>query len=116
MLAVVAVATWASPLSAQLGASVWDSAVRLALPMTLALQWLIWSRHLSGGEGLGTLRRESPFAVIALIAMLAGLLELGAGGAVAGSPGLDLGRRDRAGQPRMGRLVRAPARTASQSA
>jgi hypothetical protein len=83
VLAVVAVATWASPLSAQLGASVWDSAVRLALPMTLALQWLIWSRHLSGGEGLGTLRRESPIAVIALIAMFAGLLELGGGNSVA---------------------------------
>jgi hypothetical protein len=83
VLAVVAIATWASPLTAQLGASAWDSAVRLALPMTLALQWLIWSRHLSGGEGLGTLRRESPVAVIALVAMLAGMLELGTGGAVA---------------------------------
>jgi hypothetical protein len=85
MFAVVAVATWASPLTAQLGAHVWDNAVRVALPVTLAFQWLIWSRHLSGGEGLGTLRRESPVVLAALIAVLVGLLDIGPGGAVAGT-------------------------------
>jgi hypothetical protein len=85
VLAVVAVATWAAPLSAHLGASVWDGAVRLALPITIGLQWLIWSRHLSAGEGVGNLRRESPICILALIAMLAVLHQLGPQGDVAGA-------------------------------
>ena len=51
ILAIVAVAMWASPLSSQLGAGVWDTAVRLALPLTFALQWIMWSRHLEQGRG-----------------------------------------------------------------
>ena len=43
-----------------LGASVWDTAVRVALPLTFALQWIIWSRHLSKGEGLGSPAARGP--------------------------------------------------------
>jgi hypothetical protein len=83
VLAIVAVAMWASPLSAMLGAAVWDTAVRLALPLTFALQWVMWSRHLSKGDGLGSLRREGPVALVGLAAIAATLVSLGDAGAVA---------------------------------
>ena len=84
MLAVLAVAAWAAPLSAHLGASAWDSAVRLALPITLALQWIVWSRHLRSGEGLGSLRHEGPVGVVALLVLEAVLFSFGTTGAIAG--------------------------------
>jgi hypothetical protein len=84
ILAVLAVAAWAAPLSAHLGATAWDGAVRLALPITLALQWIIWSRHLRGDGGLGSLRREGPTGVAALLVVEAVLCSLGTTGAVAG--------------------------------
>ena len=83
VLAILAVAMWASPLSSMLGAAVWDTAVRTALPLTFAFQWILWSRHLSKGEGLGSLRREGPAGVLGLAAIAALLVSLGNGGAVA---------------------------------
>jgi hypothetical protein len=83
VLAIVAVAMWAAPLSAMLGAAVWDTAVRIALPLTFALQWVMWSRHFSKGEGLGSMRAEGPAAIVGLAAIAAVLVSLGDGGAVA---------------------------------
>ena len=71
VLAILAVAMWASPLSSMLGAAVWDTAVRIALPLTFALQWIMWSRHLSKGEGLGSMRREGPVGIVGLAAIAA---------------------------------------------
>jgi hypothetical protein len=85
ILAVLAVAAWAAPVSAHLGAAVWDGAVRLALPITLALQWIIWSRHLRGGDGLGSLKHEGPVGIAALLLVEAILFALGPTGAVAGT-------------------------------
>jgi hypothetical protein len=83
VLAVVAVATWASPITRELGAGAWESAIRLALPLTLALQWLLWSRYLGHDGGLGRLRHEAP-GVLAVGAGIAGALaSLGIGGIVA---------------------------------
>jgi hypothetical protein len=83
VLAILAVAMWASPLSSMLGAAVWDTAVRVALPLTFALQWILWSRHLSKGEGLGSMRREGPAGVVGLAGIAALLVSFGVGGAVA---------------------------------
>ncbi len=83
VLAILAVAMWASPLNSMLGAAVWDTAVRIALPLTFALQWILWSRHLSKGEGLGSLRREGPAGIVGLAAIAALLVSLGDAGAVA---------------------------------
>lgn len=73
ILAILAVAMWASPLSSQLGAGVWDTAVRLALPLTFALQWMLWSRHFSKGDGLGSLRNEGPSGIV-LLGLIASVL------------------------------------------
>ena len=110
VLAVVAVATWASPLSASSGRRRWDSAVRLALPLTLGLQWMIWSRHLGRDDGLGSLRRESPVTV-AVLAIGRGVLARARPRRRGRRPiAGDLGRRIRAREPGMGALVCASAR------
>jgi hypothetical protein len=84
ILAVLAVAAWAAPVSAHLGAAVWDGAVRLALPITLALQWIVWSRHLRGGDGLGSVKHEGPVGIAALLLLEVVLFMLGPTGVVAG--------------------------------
>ena len=53
------------------------------MPLTFALQWILWSRHLSKGEGLGSMRREGPVGIVGLAGIAALLVSLGDGGAVA---------------------------------
>lgn len=52
LAAILAIAAWAVPLSAALGNNVFERALRLALPVTLALQWAVRSRYLSRRAGL----------------------------------------------------------------
>lgn len=52
LAAILAIAAWAVPLSSALGNGVFERALRLALPVTLALQWAIRSRYLSRRAGL----------------------------------------------------------------
>jgi hypothetical protein len=68
MMAIVAVASWAGPLSRQVGTSVLEHAILIALPLTLALQWAIRSRYLSRRAGLGCLARDR--VVLCAIALL----------------------------------------------
>jgi hypothetical protein len=58
LVAIVAVALWTRPFGRALGASVWDDAVRLALPLTLGCQWMLRSRYLERPGGLAILRRD----------------------------------------------------------
>lgn len=58
LIAVVAVAMWTQPFGDALGAGVWDSAIRTALPITLAAQWMMRSRYLGRPNGLEALRRD----------------------------------------------------------
>jgi hypothetical protein len=83
VMAVVAVATWASPITRELGAAAWESAIRLALPLTLALQWLLWSRFLGHDGGLGRLRQEAPVVAAGGAAIVGALASLGTGGILA---------------------------------
>jgi hypothetical protein len=82
---VLAIALWAVPLANDLGAQVVEQALRLALPLTLALQWGLRSRYLGRPGGLLTLARQ-PLALMVGAAALVALptAAFGLGGLVAG--------------------------------
>jgi hypothetical protein len=69
LVAIVAVATWAGPLSRQLGATRLEHALRLALPLTLALQWAVRSRYLGRPSGLRCLAQERMRVLLAAVAI-----------------------------------------------
>ncbi|MGN6190112.1 MAG: hypothetical protein ACTHOE_14550, partial [Conexibacter sp.] len=79
LVAIVAVAAWAGPLSRQLGAATLEHALRVALPLTLALQWTLRSRYLGRRGGVRCLAEER-------VAVL--LATLGVGGALVAIPGV----------------------------
>ena len=58
-----------STLTGKLGAQSVDSAWRLALPLSLAMQWAIRRRYLSGTDGLGRLRNDPRVLAVTLGAM-----------------------------------------------
>jgi hypothetical protein len=58
VLLILSVAAWASPISRQLGPHVLSNAIRVALPIAVALQWGLRSRYLSRPEGLECLARD----------------------------------------------------------
>ncbi len=58
IMAILAVASWAGPLSRQVGTSVLEQAILIALPMTLALQWALRSRYLGRRSGLASLAND----------------------------------------------------------
>lgn len=58
VVAIVAVALWTRPFGHALGARVWDDTVRLALPITLGIQWTLRSRYLERAGGLAIMRRD----------------------------------------------------------
>lgn len=75
LVAIVAVAVWAGPLSRQLGAGALERALLIALPLTLALQWGLRSRHLSRRAGL-RLVAEERVPLLGLAAVLGTVLVL----------------------------------------
>jgi hypothetical protein len=82
---VLAIALWAMPLGEDLGASVVEQGLRVALPLTLALQWGLRSRYLGRPGGLLTLAchpRELVLCAVAIVALPTAAL--GVGGLVAG--------------------------------
>jgi hypothetical protein len=58
LMAILAIAAWAGPLSRQLGPAVLAAALCVALPVTLALQWAIRSRYLGRRAGLACLAED----------------------------------------------------------
>jgi hypothetical protein len=88
LVAIVAVAAWAGPLSDQLGAVTLAHALRIALPLTVGLQWAVRSRYLGRPGGLRCLAQERirvllavaaigvPFALVPRVGPLAGVLVL----------------------------------------
>jgi hypothetical protein len=86
VVAVAAIAGWAGPLAASLGVDVVAGALRLALPVTLALQWGLASRYLGRPAGLAHLgRRPVALAFGAWLALVvAPAAALGQTGALAG--------------------------------
>lgn len=73
LVAIVAVATWAGPLSRQLGAGVLEHALRVALPLTLGLQWAVRSRYLGRPSGLRCLAEERGRVLLIGVGMLLAL-------------------------------------------
>jgi hypothetical protein len=83
--AVLAIALWAAPLAAELSSAVVETAVRFALPLTLALQWGLRSRYLGRPDGVALLarhRRALALATVVLVTVPA--LAAGPAGALAG--------------------------------
>jgi len=78
LVAIIAVAAWAGPLSRQLGTAALEHALHVALPLTVALQWMLRSRYLGRRGGVRQLAEER-------VAVL--LLTLGVGGALIAIPG-----------------------------
>ncbi len=66
IVAMVAIACWAAPLGDDLGGQLVENALRIALPLTVALQWGVNSRYLSRPKGTVNLGRHP--LVIALVA------------------------------------------------
>ncbi len=58
MLLILSVAAWATPIRRQLGPDVLSHAIRVALPIAIALQWTLRSRYLSRRYGLSSLARD----------------------------------------------------------
>jgi hypothetical protein len=58
VLLILSVAAWASPIRKQLGPNVLADAIRVALPIAVALQWGMRSRYLSRPNGLACLARD----------------------------------------------------------
>jgi hypothetical protein len=83
-MAIVAVATWAAPLSRQLGNLVLEHALWVALPLTLALQWALRSRYLSRRAGFACMRQQRLVLVLGLLALEAPLMFLHRYGPIAG--------------------------------
>jgi hypothetical protein len=75
VMAILAVASWAAPLSHEIGASVLEHAIVVALPLTIALQWAIRSRYLSRRSGLACLAHDRlPMGALALLGVEGPLL------------------------------------------
>lgn len=87
VLAVVAIAWWAGPLSAALGTRVVGRALTWALPAALALQWGLASRYLGRPRGLVHLARLGlKLPVLAWLVLVAvPAAALGRAGALAGA-------------------------------
>ncbi|MFY9265257.1 MAG: hypothetical protein WAO61_07505 [Solirubrobacterales bacterium] len=82
VIAVLLVATWASPIADALGAAVWNGALVLALPVALALEWMLLARH-GGGAELSFTRRGASGAAVLLLIVGAALFLSGAQGRLA---------------------------------
>jgi hypothetical protein len=76
LMAIVAIAAWAGPLSDAFGVHVLQRALQISLPLTLGLQWILRSRYLSRRAGLRCLAEERVPVVLACAAIAGGLLAL----------------------------------------
>jgi hypothetical protein len=84
-MAILAVASWAGPLSRGLGSGTLARAIVVALPVTIALQWALRSRYLSRTSAFGCLARDSlALCAVALLGVEAPLVLLVSYGPLAG--------------------------------
>ena len=85
VMAVVAIAAWTPPLAEEFGNSVVKTALQVALPLTLALQWGLRRRYLGRLDGLGRLAENQAVLGLMAVTILGALsLFLGLSGALAG--------------------------------
>jgi hypothetical protein len=69
VMSIVSVAAWATPLG-RLGAHVFADAIRVALPLAVALQWGLRSRYLSLRSGLALLSRDGAVCCVLFAALV----------------------------------------------
>lgn len=68
VLSILSVAAWASPLSIRFGAHPLAQAIRVSLPVAIAVQWMLRSRYLSRRHGLSLLARDAiPLSALMLL-------------------------------------------------
>ncbi|MDX6703733.1 MAG: hypothetical protein QOF26_3959 [Baekduia sp.] len=85
IITVIAIATWAAPLSSNVGVSVVERGLWLALPLTLGLQWILSSRFLDRPHGVAQLADHRGMLVLGgVTVLLVPSLVLGVGGLLAG--------------------------------
>ena len=58
VLLIVSIAAWAAPIAKHLGPNVLSHAIRVALPIAVALQWGLRSRYLGRPHGIACLARD----------------------------------------------------------
>jgi hypothetical protein len=84
VLLIMSVAAWATPIRRQLGPDVLAHAIRVALPIAVALQWGLRSRYLGRPHGLACLARDGlGFWALALAVIDLPLIFLSSWGPVA---------------------------------
>jgi hypothetical protein len=84
VLLIVSIAAWASPIRRELGPRVLSDAIRVALPIAVALQWGLRSRYLGRPHGLACLARDGLMPWILLLVVIdTPLILLGTWGRVA---------------------------------
>ncbi|MBI4898598.1 MAG: hypothetical protein HY827_09585 [Actinobacteria bacterium] len=83
VLAVVLVATWAAPISASLGANVWNHALLLSLPVALSLEWMMLARYGDAESGLTFSASGAAFGLTSLLLVAATLSLIGLDGRIA---------------------------------
>ena len=83
VVGILGMGFYLSSLSAELGARTVDMAWRIALPISLALQWGMRRRYLSGADGLGRLRND-PRVLVLVLAAIALCAPIRPGGWLAG--------------------------------
>ena len=69
VLSILSVAAWARPLSRELGARTLEDAIRVALPVAVALQWALRSRYLSRRQGLALLAEDGIVCCALMLAL-----------------------------------------------
>ncbi len=96
LVTVVAIACWAAPLTSSMGVTAVEHGLTLALPLTLALQWVLGSRFLDRPQGIAQLALPSSRCWWrgAVAVLLIPTVVLGAGGTLAGLLTVTLDRRD----------------------
>lgn len=69
LVALVALMAWSAPLITAVGGDVFELTWKLAVPLTLLMQWGLRRRYLAGRDGLGRLRRGVPLLLTGAVAL-----------------------------------------------
>ncbi|MFL5864069.1 MAG: hypothetical protein ACJ780_25410 [Solirubrobacteraceae bacterium] len=69
IMSILSVAAWATPLSRAFGTQALADAIRVALPVAVAIQWGLRSRYLSLPTGLALLARDGVPLIMAAVAV-----------------------------------------------
>lgn len=70
VLLIISIAAWATPIRRHLGPNVLSHAIRVALPIAVAMQWGLRSRYLGRPQGLACLARDGLAAWAAILVVV----------------------------------------------